>query len=67
MIYHNVNNCKWGKVKLTVKKIVYNTSAISLVFKKAPKQLDICRQNIINTVGRDDGLAKISYYFGLYL
>ena len=64
MISHVVNNCKWGKVKLTVKKIVYNTSAIRLVFKKEPKQLDTCRQNIMNTVGRDDGLAKYHITLG---
>jgi hypothetical protein len=63
-IAHNINACKWGNIKLTVKGIVYNSSAIRLVFKKPPKQMNECRQNIIDTVGRNDGLSKYHVTLG---
>lgn len=63
-IAHSINTCNWKNITLTVKKIVYNRSAIRLEFKKVPKQLDVCRQNIINTVGKDDGLAKYHITLG---
>ena len=63
-IAHTIHKCKWGDITLTVKKIVYNTSAIRLVFKKAPKNMNKCRQNIMDTVGKDDGLSKYHVTLG---